>query len=193
MNYEKLKEILLSKKPSELIKEKESEIFEFIPELKKSKNFDQHNIWHVYDVYEHILHVVDGVPANIISRLTALFHDTGKPAAFTQDENGVGHFYGHWDLSKEIFLSFASKNNLDEETTSRVAKLIEFHDIRIEQMSDDEIKELVSNFDEEDINLLFDQKNSDLLAQNSIYHHLLESYKEQRERVLNIYRNIDNN
>lgn len=193
MDYNSLKEILLSDKPSELIKAHESEIFEFIPELKKSKNFDQHNIWHVYDVYEHILHVVDGVPANIISRLTALFHDTGKPDAFTQDENGVGHFYGHWDLSKEIFLSFAAKNNLDENTTNRVSKLIEFHDIRIEQMSDDEIKELVNNFDEEDIKLLFDQKNSDLLAQNSIYHHLLENYKEQRKRVLKIYRTLHNN
>lgn len=190
MNYDSLKEILLSDKPSDLIKEHEGEIFEFIPELKKSKNFNQHNIWHVYDVYEHILHVVDGVPANITSRLTALFHDTGKPAAFTQDRNGVGHFYGHWDLSKEIFLAFATENNLDEAITNRVARLIEYHDIRIETMSDEEIKNIIINFDEEDIDLLFNQKNSDLLAQNSIYHHLLETYKEQKERVLNIYKSI---
>lgn len=191
MNYDFLKEILLSDKPSDLIKEHESEIFELIPELKKSKNFNQHNIWHVYDVYEHILHVVDGVPANIISRLTALFHDTGKPDAFTQDENGVGHFYGHWDLSKEIFLNFAKKNNIDEYTTKKVARLIEYHDIRIETMSDDEIKNIIINFDEEDIDLLFEQKNSDLLAQNSIYHHLLDSYKEQRKRVHDIYNTIN--
>jgi len=144
----------------------------------------------VYDVYEHILHVVDGVPANIISRLTALFHDIGKPDAFTQDENGIGHFYGHWDISKQIFLKFAANNNLDENITKRVARLIEYHDIRIETMSDEDIKRIIKAFEEEDIELLFLQKNSDLLAQNSIYHHLLDSYEEQRKRVLNIYKTL---
>lgn len=192
MNYNKLESILLSDKPSDLIKENEESIFEFIPELKICKGFNQNNIWHVYDVYEHILHVVDGVPNNLVSRLTALFHDTGKPPAYTEDEAGVGHFYGHWDLSKEIFLNFAKKNNLDDTLTNKVSKLIEFHDIRIEYMSDEEIRNLVSNFDEEEINLLFDQKNSDLLAQNSIYHHLLSSYKEQRNKVLDIYRTTHN-
>ncbi|MCX4365391.1 MAG: HD domain-containing protein [Bacilli bacterium] len=190
MDYKSLEEILLSDKPSVLIKKNEKAIFNFIPDLEKSKNFEQHNIWHVYDVYEHILHVVDEVPVNIISRLTALFHDIGKPDAFTQDENGVGHFYGHWDISKKIFLKFAANNNLDENITKRVARLIEYHDIRIETMSDEDIKKIIKDFDEEDIELLFLQKNSDLLAQNSIYHHLLDSYEEQRKRVLNIYKTL---
>ena len=64
---------------------------------------EQKNIWHVYDVYEHILHVIDGVPNNITLRLAALFHDIGKPFVYKEDENGVGHFYGHWNKSKEIF------------------------------------------------------------------------------------------
>lgn len=190
MNYSKLKEILLSDKPSELIKEYEDEIFTLIPELKVCKGFNQNNIWHIYDVYEHILHVVDGVPNNIISRLTALFHDTGKPGSYTEDEKGVGHFYGHWDLSKEIFLNFAKINNLDEDLTKRVALLIEYHDIRIESMSDKEIIKILPLFTEEDINLLFDQKESDLLAQNSIYHYLLDSYKDERKRVLNLFKTL---
>lgn len=44
-----------------------------IPELEKCKNFDQNNPYHIYDVYEHILHVVDGVPQNIYVRLAAFF------------------------------------------------------------------------------------------------------------------------
>ncbi len=79
---------------------------------------------------------------------------------------------------------------MDENITKRVARLIEYHDIRIETMSDEDIKKIIKDFDEEDIELLFLQKNSDLLAQNSIYHHLLDSYEEQRKRVLNIYKTL---
>lgn len=56
--------ILLSDKPSELIKYHEEKIFLLITELEKSKGFNQNNEWHIYDVYEHILHVIDGAPNN---------------------------------------------------------------------------------------------------------------------------------
>ena len=88
--------ILLSKEPSRLIKENEEYIFSIIPELKNTKGFNQNNLWHIYDVYEHILHVIDGVPGDLTLRLVALFHDIGKPFTYTVDENNVGHFYNHW-------------------------------------------------------------------------------------------------
>ena len=85
MNEIELFKILLSDKPSDRIKNNEKEIFEFIPELKDCKGFNQNNDWHVYDVYEHILHVVDYVEEDLILRLTALFHDIGKPLSYTED------------------------------------------------------------------------------------------------------------
>ena len=112
MTYDELIAVLLSDKPSDWIRNNEDLVFNFIPELRKCKGFDQKNEWHVYDVYEHILHVVDGVFNNDCLRLAALFHDIGKPLSFIEDENGVGHFYGHWDKSNEIFREFAKKNNL---------------------------------------------------------------------------------
>ena len=87
MNIDKLFDILLNEQPSLYIKENEHDIFNLIPELKESVGFNQNNIWHIYDVYEHILHVVDNVSSNIILRLTALFHDIGKPFVYTEDEN----------------------------------------------------------------------------------------------------------
>ena len=63
-NVKNLFNILLSDNPSELIKYHEKEIFLLIPELEKSKGFNQNNEWHIYDVYEHILHVIDGAPNN---------------------------------------------------------------------------------------------------------------------------------
>ena len=52
MKAEELFKILLTNKPSDLLRQRENELFELIPELEKCKGFDQHNPWHVYDVLE---------------------------------------------------------------------------------------------------------------------------------------------
>ena len=74
MDVNKLYEILMDDKPSILIKENEDYFFSLIPELKVCKGFNQNNPWHIYDVYEHILHVVDETPKDLSLRLVALFH-----------------------------------------------------------------------------------------------------------------------
>ena len=92
MSINGLFSILLSEKPSILIKQNEEDIFKLIPELKRCKGFNQNNPWHPYDVYEHILHVVDNVDNDLILRLIALFHDIGKPEVYKEDEQGIGNF-----------------------------------------------------------------------------------------------------
>ncbi len=74
-------------------------ITQIIPELKASVNFKQFSPHHAYDVYTHTAHTVAATPPSLPLRLAALFHDIGKPAAFTTDENGRGHFYGHAQIS----------------------------------------------------------------------------------------------
>lgn len=184
MDINGLIDILLKEKPSESIRRQEKEIFEIIPELSLCKNFNQNNYWHIYDVYEHILHVVDGVPNHIILRMSALFHDIGKPFVYQEDENGVGHFYGHWDKSKEIFDSFARKYNLEEKWINKVSNLILYHDLNIDKTSEEDLAKLVNLFDREDIILLFQLKRSDLLAQNEEYHGLLTDYDRQEKSLL---------
>ena len=66
-----------------------------IPELAPAVGFRQHSPHHAYDVYTHIAHVTAAVPATPTLRWAALLHDVGKPAAFTMDAQGQGHFYGH--------------------------------------------------------------------------------------------------
>ena len=70
-------------------------LLQVIPELKPSVDFQQHSPHHVYDVFTHTAHVVEAVPADLTLRWAALLHDIGKPACFTLDENGRGHFLGH--------------------------------------------------------------------------------------------------
>ena len=89
MSLEELFDILLKENASDILRIKEEELFALIPELRTCKYFNQNSDWHIYDVFEHILHVIDNVPANLVMRLTALFHDIGKPNVYTEDENGV--------------------------------------------------------------------------------------------------------
>lgn len=156
-----------------------------IPELKKRKNFNQNNPWHVYDVYEHILHVVDGVPNDIVLRIAALFHDTGKPFSYTEDEKEIGHFYGHWNKSLEIFKKYSSNFNLDESKIERISYLIFYHDIHFDRIDKEELDLLKKRLGNEGIKQLFCLKKSDLLAQSSKYHYLLEDYVKQENELLN--------
>ena len=73
-----------------------------IPELAPCVGFDQHNPHHLYDIFEHTARVVEGVPAVPALRWAALLHDVGKPASFTREENGRGHFYGHPKRSAQM-------------------------------------------------------------------------------------------
>lgn len=90
-----------------------------IPELMPSINFLQHNPHHIHDVFTHTAYVVAGVPADSTLRWAALLHDIGKPATFTQDEDGQGHFYGHPEesarMAEEILRRLKAPNQLREQ------------------------------------------------------------------------------
>lgn len=100
-------------------------VTEAIPELKPMVGFLQHNPHHVYDVYTHTARVVEGVPPRLTLRWAALLHDVGKPAAFTLDEGGVGHFRGHAqmgaELAGEILRTLRAPTALREEVQTLVA------------------------------------------------------------------------
>ena len=185
MNIDKLINILLENKPSEIIKQNEDYIFSIIPELKLCKGFNQNNPWHIYNVYEHILHVIDGVPNTLDLRLAALFHDLGKPFVYTEDDMGVGHFYQHWLKSNEIFIAFANRYALDSNLINIVSKLILYHDQHLEKYTQDEIADFLLKFNKEEIKKLFILKRSDLLAQSMKYHYLLKKYNQEEKMFLN--------
>ena len=73
-----------------------------IPELAPTIGFDQRSPHHAYDVFTHTAYVTAAVPRELALRWAALLHDVGKPAAFTTDETGRGHFYGHAKISAEM-------------------------------------------------------------------------------------------
>ena len=184
-------DILLEDKPSESIINNEEEIFKMIPELSLCKNFNQNNIWHIYDVYEHILHVVDNVPNNITLRMAALFHDIGKPFVYHEDKEGIGHFYGHWEKSKDIFELFATKYQINEENKKLISNLILYHDISIDKLSEEKLNQLINILGIDGMIMLFELKKSDLLAQNPKFHYILNNYEKQKQKILSDNKKTD--
>ena len=103
-----------------------------IPELKPTVGFQQHSAYHAYDVYTHIAHVTAAVPPDLILRWAALLHDVGKPATFTMDEAGQGHFYGHAEESAAMADAILRRLKAPTLLRERVVQLIEQHMTKIE-------------------------------------------------------------
>ena len=98
-----------------------------IPELKETLGFDQRTHHHIYDIYTHTAHVVANVPATSVLRWAALLHDIGKPACFTLDDRGQGHFYGHAKVSAEMADAVLHRLKAPTALRQQVVRLIELH------------------------------------------------------------------
>jgi tRNA nucleotidyltransferase (CCA-adding enzyme) len=98
-----------------------------LPELGPLRGFDQKNPHHTDDIFTHTTHVLERVAPEPELRLAALLHDIGKPGAFSLDETGVGHFYGHASagavLADGVLRRLKASNALREE----VVWLVERH------------------------------------------------------------------
>lgn len=138
---------------------------EICPAFEEMHGFNQWNRWHIYDVLGHTAVAVESVPPVLPLRLTMLFHDTGKPKTFFKDENGVGHFYGHWDVSAEIVKEYLDEYKYDNATKSKVYWLVKHHDLYTEE---DEaiIKKRLSRIGKERFLELIKVQRADNEAQN---------------------------
>ena len=183
MSIDELYYILLCENPSHKLRCNEEGLFSLIPELEECKGFNQNNEWHPYDVYEHTLRVVDNVPYLFALKIAALFHDIGKPLVYQEDEQGIGHFYGHWELSQEIFDIFAMRFNLNKDIRRFVSNLIYYHDINISKLNEQELNKLLKIFGMEGIELLYAFKKADLLAQNPKFHYKLDEYDKELKKI----------
>lgn len=105
------------------------EVFaEAIPELRATFDFDQQNPHHYLDVWSHTAEAVGESESIPTVRLALLFHDIGKPERFSLDEKGVGHFYGHPELSESLATEIMRRLQFDNDTIERVSCLVRWHD-----------------------------------------------------------------
>ena len=103
-----------------------------IPELQQTLGFEQHSPHHAYDVFTHTAHVTGAVPPVLPLRWAALLHDVGKPATFTLDETGCGHFYSHAKISADMADAVLRRFKAPTQLRENVVLLIGLHMTKLE-------------------------------------------------------------
>ncbi|KAI4440776.1 MAG: HD domain-containing protein [Ruminococcus sp.] len=128
-----LLKILVSNHPEQLREAYRLGITKVIlPEWDDMEGVAQNTPHHKYDVAEHTIHAIKNVKRDKILRLTMLFHDMGKPAMKSTDENGRDHFKGHAIVSEELTNVVMRRLKFDNETIKKVTRLVCYHDYRVE-------------------------------------------------------------
>ncbi len=140
-------------------------LFAVLPELAPCFGHPQYNSYHRYDIYEHILRGVEAVSPLPVLRWTMLLHDSGKPSCFTRDEKGIGHFYGHPEVSVRLAGQALRRLRLDAGTIERVKTLIAYHDERL-TANPVTVKRWLGRLGEETFRQLLEVQRADIRAQN---------------------------
>jgi putative nucleotidyltransferase with HDIG domain len=99
---------------------------EFLPELQALVGVVQ-NRYHDRDAFRHTLDVLDATPKDRLTRLSAVFHDIGKAATRTQDEDGTVHFLGHQHVGADIARAALNRLRYSNEDVDHVVKLTLYH------------------------------------------------------------------
>ena len=91
--------------------------------------FDQRNPHHCWDLFLHVLHAVDALPADAspLLRTAALFHDVGKPAVAREKRGGLV-FYGHAAKSREMAGPILSSLGYEDGEREQICFYIGRHD-----------------------------------------------------------------
>ena len=163
--YEELKKLLLGNWVFDVLVEYKEIIGVVVPELVPAFDCAQQNPWHVYDVFTHIARSVEAAPKDADLRLVMLFHDTGKPACKTTDEEGIDHFYGHPTVSEQLAKAALERLKASRASMQRILPLIRYHDGHI--LTDEKsIKRWLNRLGPAGTLDLIDVKTADLAAQN---------------------------
>lgn len=136
-----------------------------IPELAPAFSCEQKNPWHIYNVYQHIIHAVENAPKNCDLRLAMLFHDIGKPVVKTTDSRGIDHFKTHAAVSAEIAEKILRRFHVSNKITEKVVQLIYYHQ-SVENVDDIRVKRWIAKIGAEQTENLFKVRLADLKAHN---------------------------
>jgi tRNA nucleotidyltransferase (CCA-adding enzyme) len=110
-----------------LLKLKELNFFSmFLPEIDQCIDFEQ-NRFHKHDVFLHTIDVIENTPPALLLRLSALFHDIGKPPSLSVDANGERHFYLHEKIGAEMISDIAKRLKFSNELHEALKKLTHTH------------------------------------------------------------------
>ncbi|MEG0855862.1 MAG: CCA tRNA nucleotidyltransferase [Terrisporobacter sp.] len=135
-----------------------------IPEMIPSIGFNQRNMHHYEDVFNHTLSVVEKCPNNLNVRLAALLHDIGKPKSFFIDDNGNGRFFGHNNISDKMARVILNRLRFDNKTIKTVCTLVKEHMNVLDNASNIALKRLINRVSKENIYSLLSLQEADVMS-----------------------------
>ncbi len=139
-----------------------------VPEILPAVGFDQRNRHHCYDVWEHTVRALAAVPPEPVLRWTMLLHDLGKPAAFTLDHAGQGHFYGHGERSVQLAQTALDRLRMAHGQRDAILELVRWHDLPIPP-APRPVRRALRRFGEEALRQLLTVQRADNLAQHPAF------------------------
>lgn len=159
-------------------------IAEFIPEIIPMFDFKQNTPYHIYDVWKHTLHAVENADNEI--KLTMFFHDISKPQCYTCDENGIGHFYGHEQISAETAKNILKRLKYDNNAIENIYDIIYFHDYDL-SFDNKSIKNLLKKVGYKKFKLILKAKKADDSAKNPKFNRieLYNLIENELENIIN--------
>ena len=139
-----------------------------LPEFDLIMETQQNHPHHNCSVGEHTLRALTEIaePDKIL-RLAMLFHDIGKPATLTRDEQSITHFHGHAQVSADMTREILKRLKFDNETINAVCKLVLYHDYGNDLEPDIRLmRRAVNRIGEDAFPGLFQIKRADVMAQS---------------------------
>ena len=180
----------------------------FGEKVANMKDYDQNNPNHQYDLLEHTIKVMEGLPKEIYLpedyktlKIAAFFHDIGKPEV-AKEKDGKTVYYRHAEKSKEISVDILQEMGYTESEIDRILFFVQHHDDFINVSTiDDKTVEKVSKILEKmksaeyvptnkDQMMLLDLCRADVQAQSEVIEENGE-IKDTRKDRLDRYNKIE--
>ena len=138
-------------------------IFEFIiPEFKYTYKFKLGDFKNKNNLFYHIVNTVDFCKRDLITRLSALFHDLGKINTRIIDAKGNSFYYGHEKESALIAEEKLRQLKASKDIIFSVKNIILNH-MRVEQdLSVKELKKLIMELGKENLSRLFNLMSANM-------------------------------
>ena len=174
-----------------------------VPELSACIGFDQHSIYHAFNVYDHIARVLTVAGELSLSRVdgngpdlrpsaslmwAAFLHDIAKPQCFTLDERQRGHFYGHPEAGARLARTIMQRLSLPGDVIRDTCLLIRDHDKPLKGTREELLRQMQAFSGEGRdtrrlMDELFDLRRADTLGKAPTCFYYVDMLEDMRMRV----------
>jgi tRNA nucleotidyltransferase (CCA-adding enzyme) len=133
-----------------------------VPEFAGSIGCEQ-NKYHAYDVFIHVMEVLDRSPKNELVQLAALFHDIAKPACKgVHPVTGQTTFYDHEEQGAILTKRIMTRLKFSTEEIEKVSTLVRHHLLPRNDLSSAALRRWVRRVGAENVDELLDLAQADL-------------------------------